>query len=59
MPTTRPPRRSLLPRRTVRLRLTALYGVMILVSGAIVLAIASGVVVALSLIHISEPTRRS
>ena len=48
MPTTRPPRRSLLPRRTVRLRLTALYGVMILVSGAIVLGIASGVVVARS-----------
>jgi len=48
VPTTRPPRRSLLPRRTVRLRLTALYGVMILVSGAIVLAIASGVVVARS-----------
>src|SRR5215471_10421804 len=42
------PRRSLLPRRTVRLRLTALYGVMILVSGAIVLGIASGVVVARS-----------
>jgi signal transduction histidine kinase len=41
------PRRSL-PRRSVRLRLTALYGVMILVSGAVVLGIASGVVVARS-----------
>jgi signal transduction histidine kinase len=46
--TKRPPRRSLLPRRTVRLRLTALYGVMFLLSGAIVLGIASGVVVARS-----------
>jgi signal transduction histidine kinase len=42
------PGRSPLLRRTVRLRLTALYGVMILVSGAIVLGIASGVVVARS-----------
>jgi signal transduction histidine kinase len=46
--TKRPPRRSLLPRRTVRLRLTALYGVMFLLSGAVVLGIASGVVVARS-----------
>jgi signal transduction histidine kinase len=46
--TMRPPRRSLLPRRTVRLRLTALYGVMFLLSGAVVLGIASGVVVARS-----------
>ena len=44
VPTTRPPRRSLFPRRTVRLRLTATYGVMFLFSGAVVLAIASGVV---------------
>jgi len=44
VPTTRPPRRSLLPWRTVRLRLTATYGVMFLFSGAVVLAIASGVV---------------
>jgi signal transduction histidine kinase len=48
VPMNRPPGRSLLPRRTVRLRLTALYGVMILVSGVIVLGIASGVVVARS-----------
>jgi len=34
-----------LPRRTVRVRLTALYGIMFLVSGALLLAIASGVVV--------------
>jgi signal transduction histidine kinase len=47
VPTNRP-RRSLLPRRTVRLRLTALYGVMFLVSGAVVLGIASGVVVSRS-----------
>jgi signal transduction histidine kinase len=34
-----------LPGRTVRVRLTALYGVMFLVSGALLLAIASGVAV--------------
>lgn len=39
-----PPRWSVLPRRTVRLRLTALYGVLFLVSGAVLLAITSGVV---------------
>src|SRR5258708_7083059 len=39
-----PPRR-ILPRRTVRLRLTALYCVLFLVSGAVLLAIASGLVV--------------
>jgi signal transduction histidine kinase len=44
----RPPRRSVLPRRTVRLRLTAMYGVLFLVSGAVLLAIASGVVVSRS-----------
>ena len=42
------PRRSVFPRRTVRLRLTAMYGVMFLFSGAVVLGIASGVVVARS-----------
>src|SRR5579859_1281602 len=47
VPTKRPPRRFL-PRRTVRLRLTALYGVMFLFSGAVVLGIASGVVVSRS-----------
>jgi signal transduction histidine kinase len=36
------------PGRTVRVRLTALYGVMFLVSGALLLAIASGVAVARS-----------
>ena len=34
-----------LPPRTVRLRLTALYGVLFLVSGAVLLAISGGVVV--------------
>jgi signal transduction histidine kinase len=48
------PRRSLLPRRTVRLRLTAVYGVMILVSGAVVLGIASGVVVARSTSEVAQ-----
>jgi signal transduction histidine kinase len=36
--------RRLLPRRTVRLRLTVTYGVMFLLSGAVLLAITSGVV---------------
>ena len=36
--------RHVLPRRTVRLRLTVLYGVMFLLSGAVLLAITSGVV---------------
>jgi hypothetical protein len=40
--------RILLPRRSVRLRLTALYGVLFLLSGALLLAITSGVVVARS-----------
>jgi signal transduction histidine kinase len=35
----------ILPRRTVRLRLTALYGVLFLVSGAVLLAISGGVLV--------------
>ena len=48
------PRRSVFPRRTVRLRLTAMYGVMILVSGAIVLGIASGVVVARSSSEVAQ-----
>jgi signal transduction histidine kinase len=43
-----PPRWSVLPRRTVRLRLTAMYGVLFLVSGAVLLAIASGVAVSRS-----------
>ena len=36
--------RKLLPRRSVRLRLTALYTVLFLLSGAVLLAIISGVV---------------
>ena len=36
--------RHLLPRRTVRLRLTVTYGVLFLLSGAVLLAITSGVV---------------
>jgi len=36
--------RMLLARRSVRLRLTALYGVLFLLSGAVVLAITGGVV---------------
>ena len=49
------PGRRVLPRRTVRLRLTALYGVLFLVSGAVLLAIAGGVVV--SALAVSRPGR--
>ena len=42
-----------LPRRTVRMRLTALYGVLFLVSGAVLLAIASGVVVSSSRVSVA------
>jgi signal transduction histidine kinase len=45
----------LLPRRTVRLRLTALYGVMFLLSGGLVLAIAGGLVVSRSTVAASRP----
>ena len=44
---------GLLPRRTVRMRLTALYGVLFLVSGAVLLAIASGVVVSSSRVSVA------
>ena len=37
------PRRRVLPRRSVRLRLTALYGALFLLSGAVLLAITGGV----------------
>jgi signal transduction histidine kinase len=42
------PRWLRLPRRTVRVRLTAMYGILFFVSGAVLLAIASGVTVARS-----------
>ena len=41
-------RRLLLPRRTVRLRLTAMYGVLFFVCGALLLALADGVTVSRS-----------
>jgi len=40
--------RGMLPRRTVRMRLTALYGALFVVSGAVLLAITGGVVVSSS-----------
>jgi signal transduction histidine kinase len=46
--------RMLLPRRTVRLRLTALYGVMFLLSGGLVLAIAGGLVASRSSEAVSQ-----
>jgi signal transduction histidine kinase len=45
-----------LPGRTVRVRLTALYGIMFLVSGALLLAIASGVAVVRSASVSEAPT---
>jgi len=42
-PGTRRPRRGVLPRRSVRLRLTALYTALFLLSGAVLLAITGGV----------------
>ena len=51
MPAQRPPVRPTrlrLPGRTVRVRLTAMYGILFFVSGAVLLAIASGVAVARS-----------
>jgi signal transduction histidine kinase len=44
-----------LPGRTVRVRLTALYGILFLVSGAVLLAIASGVAVARSSVSQVSP----
>ena len=44
---------GLLPRRTVRMRLTALYGALFLVSGAVLVAIASGVVVSSSRVSVA------
>jgi signal transduction histidine kinase len=51
--------RMLLPRRSVRLRLTALYGVLFLLSGAVLLAITSGVVVAQSSATAHAPARQN
>src|SRR5215813_11300068 len=50
--------RMLLARRSVRLRLTALYGVLFLLSGAVLLAITSGVVVAQSVTAPGAPAGR-
>ena len=46
--------RHVLPRRTVRLRLTVLYGVMFLLSGAVLLAITSGVVYSRSSVQVAS-----
>ena len=58
MPRKHPPRWSVLPRRTVRLRLTATYGVLFLASGAVLLAITSGVVVARSSVEVSRSNQQ-
>ncbi len=49
------PTRLRWPGRTVRVRLTALYGILFLVSGAVLLAIASGVAVVRSATTTAEP----
>jgi signal transduction histidine kinase len=46
-----------LPGRTVRVRLTAMYGILFFVSGAVLLAIASGVAVARSATSEASPSR--
>jgi signal transduction histidine kinase len=46
-----------LPRRTVRLRLTALYGLLFLISGAVLLAITSGLVVAKATVEAPAATQ--
>jgi signal transduction histidine kinase len=51
--------RMLLPRRSVRLRLTALYAILFLLSGAVLLAITSGVVVAQSSATARAPSGQS
>jgi hypothetical protein len=51
--------RKLLPGRSVRLRLTVLYSVMFVLSGAVLLAIVSGVVVASSSVSAHAPVRRN
>jgi signal transduction histidine kinase len=48
-----PVRLPFLPRRTVRLRLTVMYGVLFLLSGAALLAIASGVTVSRSSVSVA------
>ena len=42
------PRRRVLPRRSVRLRLTALYTALFLLSGAVLLAITGGLILLLT-----------
>jgi signal transduction histidine kinase len=51
----RPPRWLRLPGRTVRVRLTALYGILFVVSGALLLTISSGVAVHSSSAAVSSP----
>ena len=46
--------RHVLPRRTLRLRLTVLYGVLFLLSGVMLLAISSGVVYSRSSVEASR-----
>jgi signal transduction histidine kinase len=46
--------RHILPRRTLRLRLTVLYGVLFLLSGAVLLAITSGVVYSRSSVEAAQ-----
>jgi signal transduction histidine kinase len=48
---------AVLPRRTVRMRLTALYGALFVVSGALLLAITGGVAVSSSQVAVHSPNQ--
>ena len=50
---------GVLPRRTVRMRLTTLYGALFVGSGAVLLAIASGVVVSSSRVAVTAPANQA
>jgi signal transduction histidine kinase len=50
---------GVLPRRTVRMRLTTLYGALFVGSGAVLLAIASGVVVSSSRVSVTAPANQA
>ena len=50
---------GVLPHRTVRMRLTALYGALFLVSGAVLLAIASGVAVSSSRMSVTAANQQA
>ena len=50
---------GVLPRSTVRMRLTMLYGALFVASGVVLLAIASGVVVSSSRVAVAAPANQA